>query len=100
MNIIYIFQADMNIVNEAFSVAKLGIVVNSSINFLLYCLSGKRFRKELRLTLYRLFHCKSLVPLPYSSDLYSSRDQDTGSCSESISRGSTAGLQRMDTPQI
>lgn len=39
--------ADMRIVNEAFSVAKLGIVINSSINFFLYCLSARKFRKEL-----------------------------------------------------
>lgn len=37
----------MRIVNEAFSVAKLGIVINSSINFFLYCLSARKFRKEL-----------------------------------------------------
>lgn len=35
------------IVSEAYAIAKLGIVINSSINFLLYCVSGKRFRKEL-----------------------------------------------------
>ncbi|XP_061180940.1 FMRFamide receptor-like [Saccostrea echinata] len=39
--------ADLRIVNEAFSVAKLGIVINSSINFFLYCLSARKFRKEL-----------------------------------------------------
>ncbi|XP_022318229.1 FMRFamide receptor-like [Crassostrea virginica] len=39
--------ADMRIVNEAFSVAKLGIVINSSINFFLYCFSARKFRKEL-----------------------------------------------------
>lgn len=40
-------KGDHRIVQEAFSIAKLGIVINSSINFFLYCLSAKRFRKEL-----------------------------------------------------
>ncbi|KAL4217737.1 hypothetical protein ACF0H5_022477 [Mactra antiquata] len=39
------------IVSEAFSIAKLGVVINSSINFFLYSLSAKRFRKELRVVL-------------------------------------------------
>ncbi|OWF51342.1 probable G-protein coupled receptor 139 [Mizuhopecten yessoensis] len=43
------------IINEAFSVAKLGIVINSSINFFLYCLTGRRFRKELGHIMFR--HC-------------------------------------------
>lgn len=46
-HVLYLFQADLRIVNEAFSVAKLGIVINSSINFFLYCLSARKFRKEL-----------------------------------------------------
>ncbi|KAH3839742.1 FMRFamide receptor-like [Dreissena polymorpha] len=41
-------SGDHVVVSKAFSIAKLGIVINSSINFFLYCLSGKRFRKELR----------------------------------------------------
>ncbi|XP_053398767.1 FMRFamide receptor-like [Mercenaria mercenaria] len=40
-------EGDHRIVSEAFSIAKLGIVINSSINFFLYCLSAARFRKEL-----------------------------------------------------
>lgn len=40
------FQFDKNIISEAFAAAKLGIIVNSSINFLLYCMSGRRFRQE------------------------------------------------------
>lgn len=38
---------DKNIIDEAFAVAKLGVIINSSINFFLYCLSGRRFRQEL-----------------------------------------------------
>lgn len=40
-------EGNHRIVSEAFSIAKLGIVINSSINFFLYCLSARRFRKEL-----------------------------------------------------
>ncbi|KAK3091717.1 hypothetical protein FSP39_022110 [Pinctada imbricata] len=40
-------SANLQLVDEAFSVAKLGVVINSSINFFLYCLSGQRFRREL-----------------------------------------------------
>lgn len=38
---------NFELVDEAFSVAKLGVIINSSINFFLYCLSARRFRKEL-----------------------------------------------------
>ena len=34
-------------VREVRAIAKLGVVINSAINFLLYCISGRRFRKEL-----------------------------------------------------
>lgn len=37
---------NFELVDEAFAVAKLGIVINSSINFFLYCLTGRQFRKE------------------------------------------------------
>ena len=40
-------QFDKRIIDEAFAVAKLGVIVNSSINFALYCVSGHRFRQEL-----------------------------------------------------
>lgn len=42
---------DKRIIDEAFAVAKMGIVINSSINFLLYCFSGRRFRNELLVVL-------------------------------------------------
>jgi len=35
-------------VEETYAFAKLGVVVNSSINCILYCFSGPTFRKELR----------------------------------------------------
>ncbi|KAH3839774.1 FMRFamide receptor-like [Dreissena polymorpha] len=41
-------SGDHVVFSKAFAIAKLGVVINSSINFFLYCLSGKRFRKELR----------------------------------------------------
>ncbi|XP_056021925.1 FMRFamide receptor-like isoform X2 [Ostrea edulis] len=40
-------DVDYRMVSEAFSIAKLGVVINSSVNFFLYCLSGRKFRKEL-----------------------------------------------------
>lgn len=40
-------QVNNELVDEAFAIAKLGIIINSTINFFLYCLSGRRFRKEL-----------------------------------------------------
>lgn len=54
------------IVSEAFSIAKLGVVINSAINFFLYCLSGKRFRKELRVVL-----CGKLLARSGDSSSYS-----------------------------
>lgn len=45
------YWADMVKVQAAFAFAKTGIVFNSASNFLLYCLTGKRFRRELFKTL-------------------------------------------------
>ncbi|KAH9518835.1 hypothetical protein Btru_006371 [Bulinus truncatus] len=39
--------ANLDRVSSAFAFAKTGIVFNSSLNFLFYCLSGRRFRNEL-----------------------------------------------------
>ncbi|XP_012940559.1 FMRFamide receptor [Aplysia californica] len=39
--------ANMNHVSTAYSCSKTGIVIYASTNFLLYCLSGRRFRQEL-----------------------------------------------------
>ncbi|CAG5115191.1 unnamed protein product [Candidula unifasciata] len=39
--------ADMQMVSASFAFGKLGIVFNSSLNFVLYCLTGRRFRVEL-----------------------------------------------------
>ena len=47
IKICFAFQVNFALVSEAFSIAKLGIVINSSVNFYLYCLSAKRFRDEL-----------------------------------------------------
>ncbi|WAQ98994.1 FMAR-like protein [Mya arenaria] len=56
LTITFTFLGNHRIVAEAFSIAQLGIVINSSINFFLYCLSGKRFRKELRIVVCSRFH--------------------------------------------
>lgn len=39
--------ANLAMVSSAFAFAKTGIVFNSSLNFVFYCLSGRRFRIEL-----------------------------------------------------
>uniref|UniRef100_A0A0B6Z4T9 G-protein coupled receptors family 1 profile domain-containing protein n=1 Tax=Arion vulgaris TaxID=1028688 RepID=A0A0B6Z4T9_9EUPU len=39
--------ADKEMVSSAFAFAKTGIVFNSSLNFVFYCLTGRRFRVEL-----------------------------------------------------
>ena len=58
--------------NEAFAVAKLGIVINSSINFILYCVSGKWFRTELAVLMMKMCGCRQLVPeANYTSEAYS-----------------------------
>lgn len=66
---------DKNIIDEAFAVAKLGVIINSSINFFLYCLSGRRFRQEL-LTLLGL---KRRGLTFFSSSDHSSSSGGTGS---------------------
>ncbi|XP_060069858.1 FMRFamide receptor-like [Ylistrum balloti] len=67
-------KGDRRIINEAFAVAKLGIVINSSINFFLYCLTGRRFRKELGHVLFRNCACaRSHINMHESSTSDSSR---------------------------
>ncbi|GFS01626.1 FMRFamide receptor [Elysia marginata] len=75
---------NMFIVNSSFAVAKCGIVFNSSTNFFLYCLTGRRFRTEL-LTVLRLrdkdqYQVSSLVDRPSasSSRQTTSSTQSTG----------------------
>lgn len=68
-----LLQGDPDTVSKALSIAKTGIVINSSINFCLYCLSGKKFRKELRLLLSPCIHIsdgtesKRMLPLSSGS---------------------------------
>lgn len=50
-------SGDRRIINEAYAVAKLGIIINASINFFLYCLTGRRFRKELGRVLFSNCAC-------------------------------------------
>ncbi|KAH3839842.1 probable G-protein coupled receptor 139 [Dreissena polymorpha] len=54
-------SGDHVVFSKAFAIAKLGLVINSSINFFLYCLSGKRFRKELRSVVCSLYRGDSRV---------------------------------------
>lgn len=60
------------IVSEAYAIAKLGIVINSSINFLLYCVSGKRFRKELLNTV-----CGKIAGFQFTMSTYSASSSDS-----------------------
>ncbi|GFS01623.1 FMRFamide receptor [Elysia marginata] len=66
---------NMFIVNSSFAVAKCGIVFNSSLNFFLYCLTGRRFRTEL-LTVLGLYDAdeqlSSLMDRPSSGHTTSS----------------------------
>ena len=49
-----------NAIDKSFAVAKLGIVINSSINWLLYCLTGSAFRKEIVKVYY--LHTSTVMP--------------------------------------
>ena len=64
-------------VDKSFAVAKLGIVINSSINWLLYCLTGSAFRKEI-LKLYQ--HSVGVAP----QETKSSGGKSTGSLDFSL----------------
>ncbi|XP_059161946.1 uncharacterized protein LOC131945018 [Physella acuta] len=44
-------RADWRIVSSAFAFGKTGIVFTSALNFIFYCLTGRRFRNELLKTL-------------------------------------------------
>ncbi|XP_045214416.2 uncharacterized protein LOC123564715 [Mercenaria mercenaria] len=95
--------SDTKVVSESYAIAKLGIVINSSVNVFLYCVSGKRFRREMRLFLYSIMGCKFMVPLPDASDISSMGRRNTSSLSEAGSQnGSQSSLptifRRMDTP--
>uniref|UniRef100_A0A2C9L706 G-protein coupled receptors family 1 profile domain-containing protein n=1 Tax=Biomphalaria glabrata TaxID=6526 RepID=A0A2C9L706_BIOGL len=70
--------ADRAQVSSAFAFAKTGIVFNSSLNFVFYCLSGRRFRKEFL----RLF---GLV----KKDAHSSSNEDRTRSSTKRSTSST-----------
>lgn len=61
-------SGNTKIVSEAYAIAKLGIVINSSTNFLLYCVSGRRFRKELITVV-----CGKIIQLRQDSFTSSSR---------------------------
>ncbi|KAL8618968.1 hypothetical protein ACOMHN_018351 [Nucella lapillus] len=72
---------DKNIIDEAFAVAKLGVIINSSINFFLYCLSGRRFRQELLI----LLGCKRRALNYLSTSDHSSSTGTTGTTGTSNS---------------
>ncbi|KAK7098657.1 FMRFamide receptor-like [Littorina saxatilis] len=73
---------DVSIIDEAFAIAKLGVIINSSINFVLYCVSGRRFRHEL----YRLIGGKRLEHALFS---YSDHSSGSGSGTGTSGTGTT-----------
>ena len=64
-------DSNWDTVDQSFAVAKLGIVINSSINWLLYCVTGSAFRKEVL----KLYHSHASVVSP---------DQTTESSEKSV----------------
>ena len=54
-------------ISSAYAPARLGVIMNSSINFLLYCLSGQMFRKEMYKLFAELCGCNSYLVLLESS---------------------------------
>ena len=59
------------LVDKSFAIAKLGVILNSSINCLLYCLTGSIFRMEIKKLFKRLKSCmfSSCCPRRNSSSL-------------------------------
>ena len=53
-------QANWSVIDKTFAIAKLGIIINSSINWVLYCITGSSFRREIRWIYYR--HTGVIVP--------------------------------------
>ncbi|XP_005097278.2 G-protein coupled receptor daf-37 [Aplysia californica] len=76
--------ADMTKVSSAFAFAKTGVVFNSSTNFLLYCLTGRRFRKELA----KMLGCSKRG----SSQLSSLIDHPSSGPTSGASTTSTTGI--------
>lgn len=56
-------DTNWDIIDRSFAVAKLGIVINSSINWLLYCLTGSAFRKEI----FKIYYQHSSIVTPDES---------------------------------
>jgi len=50
-------------ISSAYAPARLGVVLNSSVNFVLYCLSGKIFRKEMYRMFAEVFGCNNYLVL-------------------------------------
>ena len=58
-------------VSSAYAPARLGVILNSSINFFLYCLSGQMFRKEMCKMFAELCGCNNYLILLESSSTMS-----------------------------
>jgi neuropeptide Y receptor type 1 len=76
-------------VDRSFAFAKLGVVVNSSINWLLYCISGSAFRKEMGRCMEQMLCGRvSLISLTQSS----TRSSNLSSAPSTLVIGNEAAL--------
>ena len=66
-----------DMIDKSFAVAKLGIIINSSINWVLYCLTGSSFRKEIM----KLYRYTSMVA---PEEIKSSTNRSTGNLELSL----------------
>lgn len=65
-------------VDGAYAPARLGVIINSSINFILYCLTGSMFRKEMYRMFAEWFCCNNyLVLLDTSTTISRTASQST-----------------------
>ena len=71
-------------ISSAYAPARLGVILNSSINFLLYCLSGQMFRKEMYKMFAELCGCNNYLVLLESSSTMSKTLSRTVSISPSV----------------
>ena len=60
-------QANWSAIDKTFAIAKLGIIINSSINWILYCITGSSFRREIRWLYYH--HTGVIAPEENKSNI-------------------------------
>ncbi|XP_066919351.1 FMRFamide receptor-like [Clytia hemisphaerica] len=77
-------------ISSAYAPARLGVVLNSSINFVLYCLSGQMFRKEMLRMFAEFCGCNNYLILLDSST----------TMSNTVSRGSFSKASLRQTSAV